>query len=219
MIKKYESIIRNVGLFKGIAPETLLSMLDCLQARISTYKKGEYLLSAGDRPEYVGVLLFGQLHIARDDADGNRTLLATLGASDIFAEAFCCAGIDESPVSVTADVDPTVMLLKFSRILHTCPSVCEFHQTLISNMIRIVAQKNLYLQDRIEIIRIKSVRVKVLGYLSTFAAKRGRSFMIPFNREEMADYLCVERSALSHELMRMKQDGLIDYHRNKFTLL
>jgi len=217
-MERYRGVIQNIGLFKGIAPETLASMLDCLQAQTVTYKKGSFVLSAGEKPEYVGALLSGQLQITRDDADGNRTLLTTLAPSDIFAEVFCCAGVDESPVNVMADADSTVMLLQFSRVLHTCPNSCQFHQTLIENMMRQIAQKSLYLQDRIEIIRIKSVRVKVLSYLNTFPVERGRSFTIPFNREEMADYLCVERSALSHELMRMKQDGLIDYYRNKFTL-
>ena len=146
-------------------------------------------------------------------------MLATLGEADIFAEALCCAGVEESPVSVLADTDAAVLLLGFSRILHTCPNSCTFHQTLIANMLQIVARKNLYLQGRMEIISMKSVRAKVLRYLSALAAVHGRDFTAPHNREQMADYLCVERSALSHELMRMKQEGLIAYRKDRFTLL
>lgn len=194
-------------------------MLTCLQAKTMAYRKDAVLLEVGSKPEYVGVVLSGRLHIVRDDIDGNRTLVATLAEADTFAETFCCAGVNESPVSVLAGTDVTVLLLSFSRILHTCPNSCIFHQTLISNMLQIIAQKNLYLQNRMEILCMKSVRSRVLEYLGTFAAKQGRSFTIPHNREEMAEYLCVERSALSHELSRMKRDGIIAYRKDNFSLL
>lgn len=218
-MEKFDSILPSVSLFKDIEYGQLVSMLDCLQARTVEYSKGTTLLAAGDKPEYVGVVLSGRLHIVQDDIDGNRTLLAILGEADIFAEALCCADVAESPVSVLADMDTTVLLLAFSHILHTCPKACTFHQTLISNMLRIVAKKNLYLQSRMEIVCMKSVRAKVLRYLNTLAAKQGRSFIVPHNREQMADYLCVERSALSHEISRMRKEGLIDYRKNRFTLL
>ena len=218
-MKLYREALGAVNLFKGIAADDLVSMLDCLQACPVKFKKGKHLLRAGDRPEHVGVVLAGRLHVVRDDADGNHTLLAALGETDIFAEALCCAGVAESPVTVIADTDVTVMLLGFSRILSTCSNTCAFHQKLIENMLQIVAQKNLYLQDRMELIRTKSVRAKVLSYLGIFARKRGIAFTIPLNREGMADYLCVDRSALSHELIRMKRDGLITYRKNSFTLL
>jgi CRP-like cAMP-binding protein len=218
-MKLYEEALGAVNLFKGIASDDLVSMLDCLQAHPVQFKKGKHLLRAGERPAHVGVVLSGRLHVVKDDADGNHTLLAALGETDIFAEALCCAGVAESPVTVIADTDVTVMLLGFSRILSTCSNTCAFHQKLIENMLRIVAQKNLYLQDRMDLIRTKSVRTKVLAYLGIFAKKRGTDFTIPLNREEMADYLCVDRSALSHELIRMKRDGLISYRKNSFTLL
>ena len=219
-MRKSDSILPSVSLFKGINDDELDSMLNCLQAKTVEYRKGSILLEAGSKPKYVGVVLSGCLHIVRDEIDGNRTLLATLGEADIFAEALCCADARESPVSVLADSDAVVLLLGFSRILHTCPNACAFHQILIANMLQTVAQKNLYLQSRMEIICMKSVRAKILQYLSTLtAAKHGRTFTVPHNREQMADYLCVERSALSHELMRMKQDGLIEYQKDRFTLL
>lgn len=218
MPKKFDDVLRAVSLFKTISSDELSSMLDCLQARAVACRKGERILEAGNRPESVGIVLSGQFQIVRDDMDGNRTLLAVLAESDVFAEALCCAGVEESPVTVLAGTDAIAMLLQFSRILNVCPDSCEFHRKLIANMLRTLAQKNLYLQDRMELIRTKSVRARVLGYLSAFAAQHGREFSIPLNREEMADYLCVERSALSHELMRMKREGLIDYRKNKFVL-
>ena len=124
-MRKSDSILPSVSLFKGINDDELASMLNCLQAKTVEYRKGSILLEAGSKPKYVGVVLSGCLHIVRDDIDGNRTLLATLGEADIFAEALCCADARESPVSVLADSDAVVLLLGFSRILHTCPNACE----------------------------------------------------------------------------------------------
>lgn len=207
-----------MGIFKGVQDSDLAPMLQCLGAEVRKVRKAEILLLAGDRPEHVGIVLAGQLHIIREDRDGNRSLIATVISGEIFAEALCCAGIAESPVTVIADTDSTVMLLRFTQILRTCPNTCAFHAKLIENMLGLMARKNLQLQGRMEIISLKSVRAKVLQYLEPFAAEKGREFAIPFNREEFADFLCVERTALSHELARMKKDGLIAYRKNLFVL-
>lgn len=218
-MQEYFGILQMTGLFQDIQRADLLSMLPCLGAEIKELRKDAILLHAGDMPQFVGIVMQGQLHIVREDFDGNRSLMAAVTSGDIFAEALCCAGVQESPISVVADCASTVMLLRFSRILQTCSNACAHHTKLIENMLRLVAEKNLQLQNRMEIIRLKSVRAKVLRYLESFAQKQGRSITIPFNREELADFLCIERSALSHELARMKRDGLIDYRKNWFVLL
>jgi len=205
-------------LFQGIKEAALDSMLRCIGAKTEHTRKGEIILLAGDRPEYIGAVLAGQLHILREDCDGNRSLLAIISPGEIFAEALCCAGIAESPVTVTAHTDATVLLLPYRRIPRTCPNACAHHGKLIENMLQLVANKNLLLQSRMEIVSLKSVRAKVLRYLASFGSEQGLHITIPFNREEMADYLCVERSALSHELARMKRDGLIEYRKNCFVL-
>ena len=206
-----------IELFQGI--DDLAAMLKCLGAEIRQVEKNEIVLLAGNKPQHVGVVLSGLLHIVREDYDGNRSLVAAVEPGEIFAESLCCAGVAESPVTVTAATDSTVLLLRFERVLRTCQNACAFHHRLIENMLRLVAEKNLLLQTRMEIIALKSVRAKVLRYLESFTPKKGESFVIPFNREKMADYLCVERSALSHELARMKRDRLIEYNNNRFTLL
>lgn len=215
---KYFELLKSVKLFGGIGTEDLDAMLKCLGSEARRFRKDEILLLAGDKPEYVGVVLSGQLYIAREGYDGSRSLIAAITPGEIFAEALCCAGVSESPVTVTAGTDSVVMLLRFSRILHTCAGSCTFHTMLIENMLRIIANKNLLLQNRMEIVGLKSVRMKVRRYLESFAPKQGRNITIPFNREELADFLCVERSALSHELAKMKRDGLIDYRKNEFVL-
>lgn len=217
-MEKYDDILHQVDLFRKIPTEDLTSMLTCLAAETVNYKKNEIILLAGNKPEYVGILLSGTVRIVKEDYEGNRTIMAALEPGDFFAEALCCAGVEESPVTVTADTDSAVMLLNFPRILHVCPNSCIFHQKLIENMLGIIARKNLFLQNRMGIVRIKSIRKKVLRYLKSFAQKQGRIITVPLNREEMADYLFVDRSALSHELIKMKQDGLIDYKKNIFIL-
>jgi len=144
--------------------------------------------------------------------------MAAVTPGEIFAEALCCADVLKSPVTVIADTDSIVMFLSFSRILHICPNSCFFHTKLIENMLRLIADKNLQIQSRMEIVGLKSVRAKVTRYLESFKPKQGQGFAIPFNREELADFLCVERSALSHELARMKKDGLIEYRKNEFVM-
>lgn len=208
--------MKSVNLFKGIDAAELETLLLCIGARACNAGKGEIILPAGDKPRFVGIVLTGLIHIIRDDYDGNRSLMAAVPPGEIFAEALCCAGVPESPVTVLACADTVYMSLPFADIIHTCHNSCSFHNRLIENMLGLIARKNLQMQDRMEIISMKSVRVKVLRYLESFAAKRGGSITIPFNREELADFLCVERSALSHELSRMKADGLIEYRKNIF---
>lgn len=218
-MKKYLEILGKVSLFQEIAADDLSAMLSCLSAETAHYQKNEILLLTGEKPERVGIVLSGRLQVIKESLEGERTIMAILEPCDLFAEALCCAGIEESPVTVVADSHGEVMLLNFPRILQVCSRTCLFHHKLIENMLRIIANKNLFLQDRMDIVRKKSVREKVLSYLEGFAVKQGRAVTIPLNREEMAGYLCVERSALSHELMKMKRDGILQYNKNSFTLL
>ena len=218
IMNEYYDILKTVSLFGQISDTDIKSALLCLGAEIRTVPKNGIILRTGEKPVHVGIVLTGKLHIVKDDYDGNRTLIAAAAPGEIFAEALCCAGVEESPISVLADEDAKVLLLRFDNILHTCPEACPYHQKLIENMLKLVANKNLYLQNRMEIISMKSIRMKFLRYLETFVQKQGKEIIIPFNREELADHLCVERSALSHELMKMKREGLLDYRKNKFIL-
>jgi len=218
-LKNYLRVIIPAELFRDIEAADLETMLGCLGAEIKDVEKDGIVLLAGDRPTHVGMVLEGQLHVIRDDFDGNRTLIAAVAPGELFAEAFCCAGVTESPVSVVAAAPSRIMLMSFSRILHTCPSSCAHHAKLIENMLWIIANKTLMLHNRMEIVSMKSVRMKVLRFLESFAQKQGKDLTIPFNRDEMAEFLCVDRSALSHELMKMKHEGLIEYRKNRFKII
>jgi len=215
---EYLDVLSKVELFASIDSKELEAMLKCLNAEIKDISKDNIILLAGDKPRYVGVVLAGRLHIVREDYDGNRVLVEAITPAEIFLEAMCCAGVSESPVSVIADTDSTIMTLSFQCILHTCSNACSYHARLIDNMVGLIAKKNILLQRRIEIASMKSVRSKVLRYLESFVPKQGYDITIPFNREELADFLSVDRSALSHELARMKKDGLIEYRKNRFIL-
>lgn len=208
--------LSQTALFTGIAPQDIGPMLQCLQARKTEYKKGDCVLRQGQAAQYVGVVLDGALSIEKQDADGERSLLARLEPGDHFAEALCCAGVTESPVSVTAEADSQVMLLDFKRILEFCPNACVFHSKLIENMLHILAKKNIQMQTRMEYMSKKTIRKKILKYLASFSVPKGQAFTLPFNREELADYLCIDRSALSRELAALKRENKIDYWKNSF---
>ncbi len=205
-------------LFAGVDESEMPGLLDCLGAARRTLAREEILLLRGARPDFVGIVLSGMLHIVKEDIEGNRLLVAAMESGDLFAEALCCAGVDESPVTILAETESEVLLLHFDRVLRYCPKNCACHQTVIANLLRLTAQKNLYLQNRLEIAGQRSIRAKVMRYLSGFRAQPGAPFTIPYNREQLAEFLCVDRTALSHELARMKQEGLLDYQKNRFTV-
>ena len=211
-------ILKAVPLFKGIDESEVEAILQCIGAEERMVQKSDFVLFAGDKVRHIGIVLRGQLHMLHENFDGKRSLLAALMPGEIYAEVPCCADIEESPVSVVAKTDAVILTLDFPRIIRSCSNACGFHGKLIENMLRVVANKNLHLQNRMEIVSMKSVRDKVLHYLESFAPEQGPNIVIPFNREELASFLCVERSALSHELARMKADGLIEYRKNQFYL-
>ena len=212
-------VLMNTPLFAGVGSAEMEPMLRCLDARFTRVKKDEIVLLQGSKPTWIGIVLSGQLHIVREDYDGNAALIAAVAPGEVFAEALCCAGVAESPITVIAAADSAMAQLRFDKLLHPCERACAWHTRLVDNMVGLIARKNLLLQQRMDIMAIHSVREKVLRYLGSFDRPRGRIITLPFNREGMANYLCVERSALSHELSRMQRDGLIEFRKNKFKLL
>ena len=209
----------NIALFKGIGEAELDGMLQCLGAAQKSYKKGSYILMAGDALHHVGVLLSGQATVYKTDLLGSRTVLGALTPPQLFAETFVCAGVKTSPVSVEAASDAEVLLLGFERILHTCSSCCAHHSALIYNMLRIVAQKNMALSEKMDHMARKTTRQKIASYLIDQATRAGgRRFEIALDRQALADYLSVNRSALSRELSHMNEEGVVDYQRNSFYI-
>jgi CRP-like cAMP-binding protein len=206
-------------LFSGIDGTERESLLGCLQAVRRRYKKGEMVFAAGDAPA-VGLLQSGAVQVLAEDPMGNRTIISRMEAGDIFGEALACAGAEKMPFSVEAATDSEVMLIDVKRILGTCPTACPFHSRLIENLMAILARKNILLGSKIRHLSRRTTRDKLLSYLTEQAREAGsRSFSIPFNRQELADYLCVDRSAMSSELSRLRAEGVLDYEKNEFCFL
>lgn len=218
-MKEYLNIINTVSLFNGIHEQDLLSLLQCLSAKIKTYDKGELIFRVGEEAHYVGIVCSGGAHVFTEDFMGNRTILTALSEGELFGEVFACAGIDRLPVSVTSVTKSEIMLINYRKIISTCAETCVFHSKLIANMLGVVASKNVILSQKVEIISKRTTREKLTAYLSMQAVRTGSSkFEIPFDRQGLADYLCVERSAMSAELSRMQNEGLILTNKSQFEL-
>lgn len=218
-MKKYIGILKKCILFKGVGEDELLSMLSCLDARVVDTSKGEYIFSEGEAAKYVGIVLSGEAQIIREDFFGNRTIVAAIVPGELFGESFACAEVDELPVSVVASEKSEIMLIDCKRIITTCGSACRFHNMIIHNLLQVLAAKNLAFNKKIEITSKRTTRDKLMTYLLSQAKAHGSSsFEIPFDRQELADYLGVERSAMSKEIGRMKDDGLIECERSWFKV-
>ena len=210
---------RNALLFKDIKSEDLEGMLTCLSATQRRYAKGSFIYRMGDTDIQLALLLDGDVHIITEDYWGNQTILAEVRPGDIFAEAYALSPSMPFTVNAVALSDCSILFLNANRIITTCPNHCAFHATLIKNLAEILARKNLMLTDKVEHMAQRTTRNKLLSYLSHLSRQVGnRSFEIPFNRQQLADYLAVDRSALSAELSKLKQEGLMDFDKNRFTL-
>jgi CRP/FNR family transcriptional regulator, dissimilatory nitrate respiration regulator len=210
---------RKSPLFSGIEDAEIQSLLQCLNARIKCFSKGEIIFLAGEKAMEIGLVLSGSVQIVKEDFWGNRSLIAHVPSGELFAEAYSCAGERKLEVSAIASEQSEIMLIDYMRVVTTCPSSCPFHARLIRNMMGILAEKNILLNHKIEHTSKRTTRDKLMSYLLEQAkTANSRRFVIPFDRQELADYLCVERSAMSSELGRMRDDGLLAYQKNRFEL-
>lgn len=218
-MQDYFSVLIGSPLFAGLHADELPSMLDCLNAHKNIYPKDSFILHAGDPVCAVGIVAQGEVHIIKEDFWGNRMILAQLEAGNLFAESFSCSDTAALPVSVVASKPSVILFVDYQKIVSVCSSACIFHTQLIKNMLGILAQKNIALTQKMEHISQRSTRDKLLSYLSAQAvAAQSSSFSIPFDRQQLADYLSVDRSAMSSTLCKMRDEGLLTFHKNQFTL-
>ncbi len=219
-MKKYLQILKKCPLFYGIDDDSLITMLGCLGARVAEFDKKYTVMAEGSRAAYVGIVLTGSVQIVQVDYYGNRSILSGFGPSELFCEAFACAEVTALPVSVIANEKSEIMLIDCAHILHTCHNNCGFHNQLIFNLMKDVATKTIIFHQKIEIMSKRTTREKLMAYLMLIQKKTGKSsFEIPFDRQELADYLEVDRSGLSAEISKLKAEGIIDTNRKHFTLL
>ena len=212
-------ILRSCPLFQGIEAGNLREMLACLNAKYVRKAKNEAVFHEGDPANCVGVVLSGALQIEKIDFYGNRSIVDRIAPAQIFGESFAFSGVEAMPVRCVAIEPSEILLLECSRIVHTCCNACAFHSRMILNLLRVVAAKNLAFNQKIAILSRRTTREKLMTYLLDQAKRCGSaSFTIPFDRQGLADYLGVERSALSTEIGRQRADGVLESDRSRFIL-
>ncbi len=209
----------NTPLFQGVDRRDVGSLLDCLGAHERKFKKDEIILRAGDAVSEIGLVKSGSVNIVVNFYWGTSHIFGHIGPGQIFAENYALIPGKELLCDVVASEPTEVLFLNVGRLTTTCGNGCAFHQSIVRNLLRISAQKNLNLSSRMMHTASKSLRGRLLSYLSEQATRCGSNhFTIPFDRQQLADYLAVDRSAMSGELSKMQKDGLISYHKNEFTL-
>lgn len=218
-MKDFLPVIRSAQLFSGISGEELTAMLACLRAERRDFPKDTFVLRAGDTAQSIGLVLAGSVLVIQEDIWGNRNILSKAGPGQTFAAAFACAPGARLNVSVVAETPATVMFLPVKRVLTVCSSACAHHSRIIRNLLGELAEKNLRFSEKLTHMGQRSTRAKLMSYFSAEAQRLGRyEFDIPFSRQQLADYLAVERSGLSLELGKMRREGLLDFHRSYFVL-
>lgn len=218
-MEEFLSTIRSAPLFSGVSEAELTAMLACLKAEKKDFPKEAFVLRAGDTAESIGLVLTGTVLVIQEDIWGNRNILSKAGPGQTFAVAYACAPGSRLNMSVVAETPVTVLFLNVKRILTVCPSACSYHSRIIRNLLGELAGKNLQFSEKLTHVGQRSTRSKIMSYLSAEAQRLGTYELdIPFSRQQLADYLGVERSGLSQELGKMKKDGLLDYRKSHFVL-
>ena len=219
-MKKYLNVLKKCLLFSDINEDELIFMLGCLGGKIKRFEKRETVFYEGEPARDVGIVLSGNVQISQIDYYGNRSVLGNVYEGEVFAEAFACAAVSALPVSVIANEQSDIMIIDCSHILHTCERNCAFHQKLIFNLMTDLAKKTITFHERIGLTSKRTTRDKLMAYLTLYAKKCGsNSFSIPFDRQELADYLEVDRSGLSAEISKLRREGVLESERKHFKLL
>lgn len=216
---KYMPVLTSAGLFDGLTEEDIESVLSCLSAEMPDFPKNSFIMRRGERCERIGLVLSGSVLVMQEDFWGNRSIMAKLTPGDTFAEAFACSENALMNADVLAAESCTVLFLHMRKLLDSCGSSCGFHSILIKNLLRETAEKNIRITERMSVTSRRTTREKLLAYLSAEAARqRKTAFTIPFDRQQLADYLCVDRSAMSAELCKLRDSGVLSFNRSYFEL-
>ena len=211
--------LSNTQLFRGLEEAEITSLLGCLNATTRSFQKGEVILSEGNITENIGILLSGLAVISCNDIWGNTSILGHVAPGSVFAEVYACIPGEPMLVTVSAAEDTSILFMNVGRVLATCTNACPFHTRLVRNLLTVCAHRNLQLSQRIQHTSSKSIRGRLMSYVSECAKRAGsNSFLIPYNRQQLADYLNVDRSTMCNELSKMQKDGIIEYSKNQFLL-
>lgn len=218
-MEKYLMILERTKLFDQIKPEELKEMLHCLETQKRSFQKEELVFRRGECISEIALLLEGNVHIRQEDYWGNLSILSEVSPGELFGEVYACLGNAQILNDAVAVRESTVLFINVHKILTLCPSVCRFHERLIQNLLTVFAEKNRLLTRKIAHMSQRTTKEKILSYLSEQSLKAGSaSFDIPFGRQQLADYLSVDRSAMSRELSKMREEGILKFERNHFVL-
>ena len=218
-MKKYLSILRSSPFFKDLSDSEILSILHCVNAVTISRKRDSYIFRAGDATEVMGLVVSGCALVIQEDFWGHRNILSKCHVGDFFGEPYAASPGAVLNVSVVADEDCEIIFLNVQRLLVTCPTACGHHQKLIRNLVGVLANKILILNDKITHVGKRMTRDKLLSYLSAESIRHSSlSFDIPFDRQQLADYLCIDRAAMSAEISKLQKEGFIKTNRNHFEL-
>ncbi len=218
-MKKYIPILKRTRLFSGISEEEINKMINCLQAKKCSYKKDEYIFHQGDHIDNLMVLVEGQLYIQRDDYWGNRSIINIVTAGDMFGESYAASHSNTLINDIIAVEDCTVIFFDVKRVITVCPNACRFHSIVVQNLFFSISEKNRKLIQKLSFMTKRTTREKLITFLSEQSKQHNSSeFSIPFNRQQLADFLSVDRSAMSNELCKMRDEGFIEFKKNRFVL-
>ena len=219
-MEKIFSTLQKTTLFAGIPQNDLLKLFECIRPRKKEIKKDAFVFHAGDDIRFVYLIVSGSMHIIDEDFWGNSSIVETMESRTLFGEAYVFSSMQNYLVSVVAAEDSLLLEIDPKSLFETCSNGCEHHAQLVQNSIYIVSEKIVRLTEKLGHVMQRTMREKLLSYLTSCAKKeKSNSFYIPYSRQGLADYLCVDRSALSHELSRLQKEGLLRYHKSYFELL
>lgn len=219
-MKKDIKILQECSLFQDLTEKQIASVLKCVNVKYTSYAKDEYILHAGESTDFIGLILSGSAFMIQEDIWGNRNIIAPLHSGDFFAEIFAAKPGAILNSSVVAAEECEVYSINVDRLLRVCTNSCDHHHRIVRNLVTILANKTLLLNDKITHVSKRKTRDKLMSYLSSEAVRQGSlSFDIPYNRQQLADYLCVERAAMSAELSKLQEEGVLKTNHSHFELL
>lgn len=218
-MKEYLSLLSASSLFSRIPPQDLPHLLSCLKVQVIRYQKENVIFQQDDPVRCFGMVLSGSVHVLRNNMQGSHIIVSAFGPGELFGEAFACAGVETYPVNVVASSDSIILLFEYKRVVSACSHGCMSHSILVTSLMQMIAKKNILLNQKLEVVMQRTTREKLLVFLKQHSLlAHSDRFSIPFDRQGLADYLGVERSAMSTELNKLKKDGLIDFDKSDFKL-
>ncbi len=218
---KMEELIKNLEeciLFKNIENSQILPLLNCLEYKIKEYKKNQLVFQNGYKTNNGGIVLNGALQIVQYDYFGNRSILSRIEENQLFGISYSLCNL-ALPICIEASTDSVILFINADKITAPCKKLCQNHIVLMNNLLNILARKNVNLNQKIECLSKRTTREKILNYLTQKSIENNsKTFNIPHDRQGLADYLCVERSAMSAEITKLQKEGLIKTKKNYFEI-